>query len=211
MNSEGRVRTRKLERTDNAAGSEPIRPPCPDRTPILSGQRRYCLSDVVQIKHHTKHVWLMQLVSLDWVVFGRNWGGGGLRLCEGCWRIADQSRQAKRNRQLNGNKVRLEFHGNDSKRKRGSACDAEARYDALQYLCEWVARRSTCSIGDKMPEASREQKLLGAEVFYGVPQFGGLFEFEFFGGFAHVGFQVGYVGVEVGLGGEVGEGGGVFG
>jgi hypothetical protein len=35
-----------------------------------------------------------------------------------------------------------------------------------------------------------------------IPQTRGFFEFEFLGGFAHVGFEVGDVGVEVGLGGE---------
>ena len=42
---------------------------------------------------------------------------------------------------------------------------------------------------------SFEQEFLGAELFDGVAEFGGFFEFEFFGGFAHVGFEVGDVGV----------------
>ena len=41
-----------------------------------------------------------------------------------------------------------------------------------------------------------EKKLLGAEIFDGVAEFGGFFELELLGGFAHVGFEVGDVGVE---------------
>jgi hypothetical protein len=33
-----------------------------------------------------------------------------------------------------------------------------------------------------------EKEFFGAEFFYCVAEFGGFFEFEFFGGFAHVGF-----------------------
>ena len=33
-----------------------------------------------------------------------------------------------------------------------------------------------------------EEEFFGAEFFYCVAEFGGFFEFEFFGGFAHVGF-----------------------
>ena len=40
-----------------------------------------------------------------------------------------------------------------------------------------------------------EEEFFGAEFFYGVAEFGGFFEFEFFGGFAHVGFQFVDVGV----------------
>ncbi len=47
-----------------------------------------------------------------------------------------------------------------------------------------------------------EQEFLVAEGFDGVAEFGGFFEFEVFGGFAHVGFEVGDVGVEGGLIGE---------
>ncbi len=36
--------------------------------------------------------------------------------------------------------------------------------------------------------ASTEEEFFGAEFFDGVSEFGGFFEFEFFGGFAHVGF-----------------------
>ena len=43
-----------------------------------------------------------------------------------------------------------------------------------------------------------EQEFFGAEFFYCVAEFDGFFEFEFFGGFAHVGFEVGDVGVEFG-------------
>ena len=49
-----------------------------------------------------------------------------------------------------------------------------------------------------------KEEFFGAEFFYGVAEFGGFFEFEFFGGFAHVGFQFADVGVEFLLGGEVG-------
>ena len=44
----------------------------------------------------------------------------------------------------------------------------------------------------------RKQKLLGTKVFDYVAEFDGAFEFEFLGGFAHVGFEVGDVGVEFG-------------
>ena len=37
---------------------------------------------------------------------------------------------------------------------------------------------------------SAEQELLGTEFFYCVAELGGFFEFEFFGGFTHVGFEV---------------------
>ena len=56
--------------------------------------------------------------------------------------------------------------------------------------------RHTCELA--------EEEFFGAEFFDRVAEFGGLFEFEFFGGFAHVGFEVGDVGVEFLLGGEVG-------
>ena len=49
-----------------------------------------------------------------------------------------------------------------------------------------------------------EEKFFGAEFFDGVAEFGGFFEFEFLGGFAHVGFEFGDVDVEFLLGGEVG-------
>ena len=39
---------------------------------------------------------------------------------------------------------------------------------------------------------------------------GGFFEFEFLGGFAHFGFELGDVGVEFVLGGEVGQACGLF-
>jgi hypothetical protein len=35
---------------------------------------------------------------------------------------------------------------------------------------------------------STEEELFGTEFFYCVSEFGGLFEFELLGGFAHVGF-----------------------
>ncbi len=35
---------------------------------------------------------------------------------------------------------------------------------------------------------SAEEEFFGAEFFYCVAEFGGFFEFEFLGGFAHVGF-----------------------
>ena len=38
-----------------------------------------------------------------------------------------------------------------------------------------------------------EEEFFGAEFFDGVSEFGGFFEFEFLGGFAHVGFQLGDV------------------
>jgi hypothetical protein len=47
-----------------------------------------------------------------------------------------------------------------------------------------------------------EEELFGAEVFDCVAELGCFSEFEFLGGFAHVGFEFSDVGVEVGLGGE---------
>ncbi len=55
-----------------------------------------------------------------------------------------------------------------------------------------------------------EKKFLVAEFLDGVAELGGFFEFEFFGGFAHFGFEPGDVGVEFGLGGEFGHFGGCF-
>ena len=49
-----------------------------------------------------------------------------------------------------------------------------------------------------------EQEFFGAEFFDGVAEFGGFFEFEFLGGFAHVGFQFADVGVQLLLGGGFG-------
>ena len=42
-----------------------------------------------------------------------------------------------------------------------------------------------------------EEELFVAEFFDGVAESGGFFEFEFLGGFAHVGFELGDVGVEL--------------
>jgi len=44
-----------------------------------------------------------------------------------------------------------------------------------------------------------EEEFFFAEFFDGVAEFGGFFEFEFLGGVAHVGFEFGDVGIEVGL------------
>ena len=52
--------------------------------------------------------------------------------------------------------------------------------------------------------SSAEKEFFGAEFLYCVAQFGGFSNFEFFGGFAHVGFQFADVGVWFLLGGEVG-------
>ena len=56
-----------------------------------------------------------------------------------------------------------------------------------------------------------EEELLGAEFADRVAEFGGFFELEFFGGFAHVGLELGDVDVELGLGGEVGDAFGIVG
>ncbi len=49
-----------------------------------------------------------------------------------------------------------------------------------------------CGMTTKKATTSRyalaEEELFGAEFFYCVAELGGFFEFEFFGGFAHVGF-----------------------
>src|ERR1035438_9053920 len=59
-----------------------------------------------------------------------------------------------------------------------------------------------------LPEAeeeSAEEELLFAELLDGVAEAGSFLKLKFLGGFAHRGFEFGNIGIQLGLGGKLGQ------